>query len=83
MTMIGFMGPPLLKTTYKTLFATKLHFLLTYVFKFIQYFLRNDKSLDKKIVQLIIFPLIEMTSFFSSLEYCRMINDNIQIDTFN
>jgi hypothetical protein len=46
-------------------------------------FVKNGKSLDKKIVQLIIFPLIEMTSTCSSLKYCRMINDNIQIDIFN
>jgi hypothetical protein len=37
-TMIGFMGPFLLKKTYKTLFAARLHFFFTNIFKYIKYF---------------------------------------------
>ncbi len=45
-TMIGFMGPLLLKKTYKTLFVVRLHFLFFSILNI----LKNDKILDIKVL---------------------------------
>ncbi len=59
--MTSFMGPPLLKRIYKTLLIARLHFLFTYVLSILN-ILRDDKSHERKIFQLIVCPLNEITS---------------------
>jgi len=61
--MIGCMGTTLLKRTlnsYNDLKLNNISFLHTFLG--ILDILRNDKSIDKKILQSIFFPLIEITS---------------------
>jgi hypothetical protein len=59
--MTSFIGPPLLKRIYKTLLVARLHFFFTYVLSILN-ILKDDKSHERKIFQLIICLLNEITS---------------------